>query len=60
MELYHTVPIREEDRKYTQFITPWGRFWYQRTSMGAHWVGDAFTQRYYNVTKDQGFLHVGL
>ena len=49
---YHTVPIREEDRKYTQFITPWGRFRYCRAPQGAHWSGDAFTQRYDEVTKD--------
>ena len=49
---YHTVPIREQDRKYTQFITPWGRYRYCRAPMGAHWSGDAFTQRYDEVTKD--------
>ena len=49
---YHTVPIRVQDRKYTQFITPWGRFRYCRAPMGAHWSGDAFTQRYDEITKD--------
>ena len=49
---YHTVPIRTQDRKYTQFVTPWGRFQYCRAPMGAHWSGDAFTQRYDEVTKD--------
>ena len=49
---FHTVPIRKQDRKYTQFITPWGRFRYCRAPQGAHWSGDAFTQRYDEVTKD--------
>ena len=44
---FHTVPIRPQDRKYTQFITPWGRFRYCRAPQG-----DAFTQRYDEVTKD--------
>ena len=48
---YHTVPIRVQDRKYTQFITPWGRFRYCRAPMGARWSGDAFTQRYGKITK---------
>ena len=49
---FHVVPIRKQDRKYTQFITPWGRFRYCRAPQGAHWSGDAFTQRYDEVTKD--------
>ena len=49
---FHAVPIREEDRKYTQFITPWGRYQYGRLPQGAAWSGDGFTQRYDEVTKD--------
>ena len=49
---FHTVPIRKEDRKFTQFITPWGRYQYGRAPQGASWSGDAFTQRYDEVTKD--------
>ena len=26
---YHSVPLAEEDRHYTTFITPFGRFWYR-------------------------------
>ena len=50
--LYHTFLLREQDRKYTQFITPWGRYQYCRAPMGAHWSGDAFNQRYNEITKD--------
>ena len=31
---YHSVPIAEEDRHYTTFITPWGSFRYRTTPQG--------------------------
>ena len=31
---YHSVPIKEEDRDVTTFITPWGRFRYRTTPQG--------------------------
>ena len=55
---YNTVPIREEDSKYTQFITPWGRLGYCRAPQGAHWSGDAFTQRYDEVRHENSRRHV--
>ena len=49
---YHSVPIREEDRHLTCFITPWGRYRYRCVPQGAHWSNDAFTQRHDEITKD--------
>ena len=49
---YHSVPIREEDRKLTTFITPWGRYRYRCVPQGGHWSGDAFTHRHDDITKD--------
>ena len=25
---YHSVPLSEDDKPYTTFLTPWGKFWY--------------------------------
>ena len=47
---YHSVAIREQDRHFTTFITPWGRFRYKTTPQGYLASGDAYTHRYYKVT----------
>ena len=31
---YHSVPLREEDRHFTTFITPWGRYRYMTAPQG--------------------------
>ena len=43
---YHSVPIREEDRHVTTFITPWGRYRYRVAPQGFLASGDAYTQRF--------------
>ena len=49
---YLSVTLREEDMKYTVFVTPWGQYHYCCVPMGAYWAEDAFTQRYDDITKD--------
>ena len=43
---YHSLPIREEDRHLTTFITPWGRYRYKSALQGFLASGDAYTRRY--------------
>ena len=49
---YHLIPIREEDRHYTTFITPWGRFQYRMLPQGFLAIGDKYSQRYDNIIAD--------
>ena len=42
---YHQIPIREEDKDLTTFITPWGRFRFRRAAMGLVSSGDVYNQR---------------
>ena len=43
---FHSVFIREEDRHYTTFITPWGLFRYKRAPQGYLASGDGYCRRY--------------
>ena len=43
---YHSVPIRQEDRHFTTFITPWGRYRYKTAPQGYIVSGDGYTRRY--------------
>ena len=43
---YHSVPIREEDRHLTTFITPWGRYRYRTAPQGYIASGDGYSRRY--------------
>ena len=43
---YHSVALREADRHYTTFITPWGRYRYRTAPQGYTASGDAYTSRY--------------
>jgi hypothetical protein len=43
---YHSVPIRDEDKHVTTFITPWGRFRYRVAPQGFIASGDAYNQRF--------------
>ena len=43
---YHSVPIREEDRSLTTFITPWGRYRYCTTPQGYIASQDGYTRRF--------------
>ena len=49
---YHSVPIAEEDRHYTTFLTPWGRFRYRTCPQGFLASGDAFNARYDQIISD--------
>ena len=43
---YHSVPLRPEDRHFTTFITPWGRYRYKTAPQGYVASGDGYTRRY--------------
>ncbi len=49
---YHSVPIREEDRHLTTFITPWGRYRYKVAPQGYIASGDGYTRRYDEIVSD--------
>ena len=49
---YHSVPIREQDRHLTTFITPWGRYRYKTTPQGYIASGDGYTRRYDTLVSD--------
>ena len=42
---YHSVPIAEQDRHLTTFLTPWGRYKYRTTPQGFLSAGDGYTHR---------------
>ena len=43
---YHSIPLHEDDRHYTTFITPWGRYRYLVAPQGYIASGDAYTRRF--------------
>ena len=43
---YHSLAISEEDRHYTTFITPWGRYQYCCATQGFLASGDGYTRRF--------------
>jgi hypothetical protein len=49
---YHSVAIREEDRHFTSFITPWGSYRYRVALQGYTASGDRYTRRYDAITKE--------
>ena len=49
---YHSVPICEEDRHITTFITPWGRYRYKVAPQGFEASGDAYNQRFDAIISD--------
>ena len=49
---YHSVPLKEEDRSKTTFITPWGRYRYRTAPQGFLAAGDAYTARYDRIIAD--------
>ena len=42
---YHSVPIAEEDRHLTTFLTPFGAYWYNTIPQGFLAAGDGYTAR---------------
>ena len=49
---YHSVPLHEDDRHMTTFITPWGRYRYLTAPQGYIASGDGYTRRYDEVVAD--------
>ena len=43
---YHSIPLCEEDRHITTFLTPWGRYRYKVAPQGFLASGDGYTQRF--------------
>ena len=43
---YHAIPLDEESKQLTNFISPWGVFRYCRLPQGYIGAGDAYTRRY--------------
>ena len=43
---YHSLALRNQDRHYTTFITPWGRYRYCSALQGFLASGDAYTRRF--------------
>lgn len=49
---YHSVPLRESDRKLTTFITPFGRWRYTRAPQGFLSSGDGYNRRFDAILSD--------
>ena len=49
---YHSLPMAEEAKNATTFITEWGRYRYKRAPQGFHASGDAYTRRFDDITVD--------
>ena len=47
----HMIPLNEDSRKYTTFLTEWGMFRYKRMPMGDHLSMDAYNYRFDKVTQ---------
>ena len=43
---YHSIPLHENDRHLTTFITPWGRYRYKVAPQGYIASGDGYTRRF--------------
>ena len=46
---FHSIPIREEDRHYTTFITLWGLYRYKRAPQGYLSSGDGYNRRFADI-----------
>ena len=49
---YHSVRLEENDRPFTTFITPWGRYQYKVAPQGYIASGDGYTRRYDAIITD--------
>ena len=49
---FHSVPINENDRHYTTFLTEWGRYRYKMSPQGHKASGDGFTHRFDNIAEN--------
>lgn len=51
-EGYSSIPLDQDDKKKTWFITPFGRYQYKCAPMGFVSSGDAYTRRYDQIIED--------
>jgi hypothetical protein len=49
---FHSVPLRSEDRQFTTFITPWGRYRYKVAPQGFLASGDGYARRFDEIIAD--------
>ena len=49
---YHSIPLHEDDRHLTTFITPWGRYRYCVAPQGYIASGDGYTRRFDEIVSD--------
>ena len=49
---FHSIPLKEEDKHLTTFLTPWGRYRYRSLPQGFLAAGDGYTARYDLITRD--------
>ena len=49
---YHAIPLDDDSKPLTTFITEWGRYRYRRLPQGYLAAGDAYTRRYDEIIKD--------
>ena len=49
---YHSIPLHPDDRHYTTFITPWGRYRYCVAPQGYIASGDCYTRRFDEILTD--------
>ncbi|XP_043204419.1 uncharacterized protein LOC122371791 [Amphibalanus amphitrite] len=54
---YHSVPLHEEDRHLTTFLTPWGRYRYCAAPQGYISSGDGYTRRYDEIVMAANLSH---
>jgi hypothetical protein len=47
---FHMIPLHEDSREYTDFLTEWGMFRYKRIPIGDHVSMDAYNYRFDKVT----------
>ena len=50
---YHSLPLDEQSKHLTTFITEWGPYRYCRGPQGYHGTGDAYTRRFDDITRDE-------
>ena len=49
---YHSLPLDDESKDLTCFITEWGRYRYRRAPQGFHAAGDAYNRHFDDITKE--------
>ena len=54
---YHSVPLHQDDKHLTTFLTPWGRYRYRVAPQGYISSGDGYTRRYDEIIMSTGLSH---